>query len=59
MEVELFKVLFVWYRTIIMNIIIAILMMFSVESNLDLDSKEQYIKAIKVIQVVKFIHGIK
>ena len=59
MEVELFKVLFVWYRTIIMNIIIAILMMFSVESSLDLDSNEQYTKAKKVVQAVKLFHGIK
>ena len=42
-----------------MNIIIAILMMFSVESNSNLDSKEQYIKTKKVIQAVKLIHGIK
>ena len=59
MEQELFKVLFVWYRTIIMNIIIAILMMFSVESSLDLDSNEKYVKTKKVIQAVKLLHGIK
>ena len=42
-----------------MNIIIAILMMFSVESSLDLDSNEQYTKAKKVVQAVKLFHGIK
>ena len=42
-----------------MNIIIAIIMMSSVETNLNLDSKEEYIKTKKVIQVVKLLHGIK
>ena len=42
-----------------MNIIIAIIMMSNVESNLNLDSKEEYIKMKKVIQVVKLLHGIK
>ena len=59
MELELSKVSFVCYRIIIMNIIIAIIMMSSVESNLNLDSKEEYIKTKKVIQVVKLLHGIK
>jgi len=42
-----------------MQIIIAMLMMFSVESNLNLDSNEQYSKAKKVVQAVKLFHGIK
>ena len=42
-----------------MQIIIAILMMSSVESNLNLDSVEQYKSAKKVVQVVRVINGIK
>ena len=42
-----------------MQIIIAILMMSSVESNLNLDSVEKYTSAKKVVQVVKVINGIK
>ena len=42
-----------------MQIIIAILMMSSVESNLNLDSSEQYTTAKKVIQVVRLGNGIK
>ena len=42
-----------------MQIIIAILMMSSVESNLNLDSVEQYTSAKKVVQVVRVINGIK
>jgi hypothetical protein len=42
-----------------MQIIIAILMLSSVESNLDLDSVEQYKTAKKVIQVVRLVNGIK
>ena len=42
-----------------MQIIIAILMMSSVESNLNLDSSEQYTTAKKVIQVVRLVYGIK
>jgi hypothetical protein len=42
-----------------MQIIIAILMLSSVESNLNLDSVEQYKTAKKVIQVVRLVNGIK
>ena len=42
-----------------MQIIIAILMMSSVESNLNLDSVEQYTSVKKVGQVVRLVHGIK
>jgi hypothetical protein len=42
-----------------MQIIIAILMMSSVESNLNLHSVEQYKSAKKVVQVVRLVHGIK
>ena len=42
-----------------MQIIIAILMMGSLESNLNLDSVEQYKTAKKVIQVVRLVNGIK
>jgi len=42
-----------------MQIIIAILMMSSVESNLNLDSVEQYTSVKKVVQVVRLVHGIK
>ena len=42
-----------------MQIIIAILMLSSVESNLDLDSVEQYKTVKKVTQVVRLVNGIK
>ena len=42
-----------------MQIIIAILMMSSVESNLNLDSVEEYTTAKKVVQVVRLVNGIK
>ena len=42
-----------------MQIIISILMMSSVESNLNLNSSEQYTTAKKVIQVVRLVNGIK
>ena len=41
-----------------MNILIAIIMMSSVESNLNLDSVE-YKTTKKVIQVVRLLNGIK
>ena len=42
-----------------MQIIIAILLMGNVESNLNIDSIEQYTSAKKVVQVVRVINGIK
>ena len=42
-----------------MQIIIAILLMVNVESNLNLDSVEQYTSAKMVVQVVRLVHGIK
>ncbi len=42
-----------------MQIIIAILLMGNVESNLNLDSVEQYTSVKKVVQVVRLVHGIK
>ena len=42
-----------------MQIIIAILMMSSVESNLNLDSVEHYTTTKKVVQVIRLVHGIK
>ena len=42
-----------------MQIIIAILLMGNVESNLNLDTVEQYTSAKKVVQVVRVINGIK
>ena len=42
-----------------MQIIIAMILMGNVESNLNLDSVEQYKAAKKVIQVVRLVHGIK
>jgi len=42
-----------------MQIIIALLLMSNVESNLSLDSMDQYKSAKKVIKVVRFINGIK
>ena len=42
-----------------MQIIIAILLMGNVESNLNIDSIEQYTSAKKVVQVVRLVHGIK
>ena len=42
-----------------MQIIIAILLMGNVESNLNLDSVEQYTSVKKVVQVVRLVHRIK
>ncbi len=42
-----------------MQIIIAILLMGNVESNLNIDSIEQYTSAKKVVQVIRVINGIK
>ena len=42
-----------------MSIVIAILMLGSVESSLNLDSNTQYKATKKVVQVIRLVHGIR